>query len=91
MLTKVEPAEKGIPQFRNVHISNVRATNAKKAVSAEGQANSLLENMTMSNITMTAQTAGSISYAKDWSVQGMNITAQDQEPVAVMNSTSMKF
>lgn len=91
MLTKVEPAEKGIPYFRDVHISNVRVTNAKKAVSAEGQANSLLENMTLSNITMTAQTAGDISYAKNWSVKNMNITAQDQEPVAVVNSTSMKF
>jgi polygalacturonase len=91
MLTKVEPAEKGLPYFRDVHISNVRVTNAKKAVSAEGQANSLLENMTLSNITMTAQTAGEISYAKNWTVKGINITTQTQEPVAVVNSTSVKF
>ncbi|GAB2476960.1 hypothetical protein GCM10011375_20770 [Hymenobacter qilianensis] len=91
MLTKVEPAEKGLPYFRDVHISNVRVTNAKKAVSAEGQPNSLLENMTLSNITITAQTAGDISYAKNWTVKNINITAQDQEPVAVVNSTSVKF
>ncbi|QIL77687.1 glycoside hydrolase family 28 protein [Hymenobacter sp. HDW8] len=91
MLTKVEPAEKGLPYFRDVHISNVRVTNAKKAISAEGQANSLLENMTLSNITMTAQTAGDISYAKNWTVKDMNITSQNQQPVAVANSTSVKF
>ncbi|WP_133273386.1 glycoside hydrolase family 28 protein [Hymenobacter radiodurans] len=91
MLTKVEPAEKGLPYFRDVHISNVRVTNAKKAISAEGQANSLLENMTLSNITMTAQTAGDISYAKNWTVKDMNITSQNQQSVAVANSTSVKF
>lgn len=91
MLTKVEPAEKGIPHYRDVHISNVRVTNAKVAITAEGQPNSLLENMTLKNITMTGATAGAITYASGWQVKDLNITAQDQEPVAVMNSNSMKF
>ncbi|MCB2410629.1 glycoside hydrolase family 28 protein [Hymenobacter lucidus] len=91
MLTKVEPAEKGIPHFKDVTITNVRVTNAKTAISAEGQANSLLENMTLENITMTAETAGGINYGRGWHVKNINITAQDQEPVAVINSTGMKF
>jgi polygalacturonase len=91
MLTKVEPAEKGIPHFKDVTITNVRVSNAKTAISAEGQANSLLENMTLENITMTAETAGGINYGTGWHVKNINITAQDQEPVAVINSTGMKF
>ncbi|PJJ59924.1 glycoside hydrolase family 28 protein [Hymenobacter chitinivorans] len=91
MLTKVEPAEKGIPHFKDVTITNVRVRNAKTAISAEGQANSLLENMTLENITMTAETAGGINYGTGWHVKNINITAQDQEPVAVINSTGMKF
>ena len=91
MLTKVEPAEKGIPHFRDVHISNVRVKDAKVAVSAEGQPNSLLEGITLTNLTMTAATAGGISYATGWSIKNVNITAQDQEPVAVQNSRNIKF
>ena len=91
MLTKVEPASTGIPHFRNVRISNVRVQNAKTAVSAEGQPNSLLEGITFNNITMTAATAGGISYATGWSIKNVNITAQDQEPMAVQNSQNIKF
>ncbi|OON66510.1 glycoside hydrolase family 28 protein [Hymenobacter sp. CRA2] len=91
MLAKVEPAERGLPHFKDVTITNVRVKNAKTAVSAEGQANSLLENMRLENITMTAATAGVINYAAGWSVKNLNITADDQESVAVQNSAGMKY
>ncbi|HEX8429607.1 glycoside hydrolase family 28 protein [Hymenobacter sp.] len=91
MLNKVEPAEKGVPHYRDVHISNVRVRNAKTAVSAEGQPNSLLENMSLDNITMTSETAGGVNYGTGWSVKNVNITAQDQEPIAIQNSAGMKF
>ena len=77
MLTKVDP-EKGLPHFRNVVISNVKVQNAKRAISAEGQPNSLLEGMTLENVTMTAETAGGLNYAKD------------DEPIAVQNSSKIK-
>lgn len=41
MLAKVNP-EKGMPHFRDVIISNVKVQNARTAISAEGQPNSLL-------------------------------------------------
>lgn len=91
MLTKVEPAEKGIPHFRDVVISNVRVQNAKTAISAEGQPNSLLEGMTLNNVTMTAETAGGLNYAKDWVIKNVTITAKDEEPIAVQNSSKIKF
>jgi polygalacturonase len=90
MLTKVDP-EKGLPHFRDVVISNVKVQNAKIAISAEGQPNSLLEGMTLDNVTMTAATAGGLSYAKDWIIKNVNITAQDEEPIAVQNSSKIKF
>ncbi|HEX8325984.1 MAG TPA: glycoside hydrolase family 28 protein [Hymenobacter sp.] len=91
MLSKVEPAEKGLPHFRNVVIDNVRVKSAKVAVQAEGQVNSLLENMTLINITMNAATAGSIKYATGWTVRNLNIKAADQAPLAVESSPNVKF
>ena len=90
MLTKVDPSA-GLPHFRNVVISNVRVQNAKTAILAEGQPNSLLENMTLDNVTMTAATAGSLSYAKDWIIKNVNITAQDNKPIAVQHSSEINF
>ena len=90
MLTKVDPSA-GLPHFRDVVISNVRVQNAKTAISAEGQPNSLLENMTLANVTMTAATAGSLSYAKDWIIKNVNITAQDNKPIAVQHSSEINF
>jgi len=90
MLTKVDPAQ-GLPHFRNVVISNVKVQQAKTAISAAGQPNSLLENITLDNVTMTAATAGRITYAKDWTIKNVIITAQDEKPVAVQNSSKTVF
>nr|GFC22370.1 hypothetical protein [Tanacetum cinerariifolium] len=90
MLTKVDPAQ-GLPHFHNVVISNVKVQHAKTAISAAGQSNSLLENITLDNVTMTAATAGSITYAKDWNIKNVIITAQDEKPVAVQNSSKTVF
>lgn len=90
MLTKVDP-EKGMPHFRDVIISNVKVQNARTAISAEGQPNSLLEDMTLDNVTMTAETAGGLAYAKDWKIKNVNIKAKDDEPIAVQNSSKITF
>lgn len=90
MLTKVDPAQ-GLPHFRDVAISNVRVQNAKTAISAEGQPNSLLENMRLDHVTMTAATAGGLSYAKDWTIKDVNITAQDNKPLAIENSSKVSL
>jgi polygalacturonase len=90
MLAKVDPAQ-GLPHFRDVVISNVQVNHAKTAISAEGQPNSLLENMTFDHVTMTAATAGSLSYAKDWIMKDVNITAQDNKPLAIQNSSKVSL
>ncbi|MBD2716438.1 glycoside hydrolase family 28 protein [Microvirga sp. STR05] len=91
MLAKVEPVERGTPHFRNVRISNLRATGAGEAISAEGLAVSLLENFTLEDISITGKKAGKIDFAQGWSVKGLDIKAENQEPVAVQNSAGMKF
>ena len=90
MLTKVAP-EKGLPRFRDVHFSNIRVRGAKTAISTQGMANSLVANITLDNITMSAATAGTINYATRWTIRNVTISAQDQAPVAVQNSPGINF
>jgi polygalacturonase len=91
MLNKVEPAERGLPHFHNVVFENVRVASAKVGISAAGQANSLLANITLRNVTIYADKAGSIDFANNWTVQNLTITAVDQKPVNVQNSQNMKM
>ncbi|GAB2943529.1 glycosyl hydrolase family 28 protein [Hymenobacter coalescens] len=90
MLAKVEPA-RGTPRFRHVTIRNLRATGAGQAISAEGLPTSVLENFRLENITMTGAKAGKIDHAKGWSIKGLDIKAEDQAPVAVLNSADMQY
>jgi polygalacturonase len=90
MLMKVD-AEQGLPRFRNVRISNLKATDAKTAISAEGVASSLLENFRLEDVSITAEKAGTVDFAQGWSLKNVSIKAQDNAPVAVKNSSSVQF
>lgn len=91
MLAKVEPAERGIPHFRNVHISNLTVNGAKRGIMAAGLANSLLENFTFTDVSITANAAGAISFAKGWTVKNVQITTKDNQPMVVKNSPGLSF
>jgi polygalacturonase len=89
MLKKVEPEEKGIPHFKDIHISNVFVKHASKAISASGLEKSLLENFHFQSIEITAANAGEISFAKDWTWNDVNIRTSDKSRVDVKHSTGL--
>jgi len=84
MLTKVEPASKGIPHFKDVYISNVKAT-AKKAINAVGLPESLLQNFQFNNVTIEAKTAGDIKFAQGWKWTNSTITTADNTKLTIPN------
>ena len=89
MLTKVEPEEKGIPHFRDIHISNVVVKHARKAINASGLDKSFLENFHFDNVDITATNAGEINFAKDWTWNDVNIRTSDKSRVEVKNSSGL--
>jgi polygalacturonase len=91
MLQKVEPAEKGIPKFKNIYVSNVKVAQAKKAINASGLEQSSLENFNFSNIDINAAAAGDIMFADNWTMKNVFIKAKDNSTVSVKNSKDMKL
>lgn len=89
MLQKVEPASKGIPKFRNIYVSDIKATGVKRVISATGLPESALQNFHFSNISLDAATAGDITHAEGWQFHKVAITTKDKAPLAVKNSTKM--
>lgn len=91
MLTKVEPEERGIPHFKDIHISNVKVKQAKKAINGSGLDRSLLENFHFENVEINAATAGDVGFAKDWIWKNVSIKTSDKSTVNVKNSNGFSL
>lgn len=91
MLTKVEPEERGIPHFKNIHVSNVVVKQARKAINGSGLDKSLLENFNFENVTINGATAGEVSFARDWTWKNVTITTADKTSVALKNSNGVSL
>lgn len=67
MLTPVTPKEKGYPHFRNVWLSDVKATNVQIFITAAGWNEELpLQNFHISGIKAKVNKAGSIIFTEDF-------------------------
>ncbi|MVN20806.1 glycoside hydrolase family 28 protein [Mucilaginibacter sp. HMF7410] len=91
MLTKVEPASKGIPHFKDVFLENVKVTDAKKAINAIGLQESELINFNLKNVTIEAATAGDIELAQGWKFDQVSIKTKDNSQLGVKSSSNMKI
>jgi polygalacturonase len=91
MLMQVEPPEKGIPEFKDVHISGIKATGASRAISASGTKESIVKDFHLSDIDIEAKSAGRISYAQDWEFENVTIKTADNSEVDIRNSTDMNL
>lgn len=82
-LTEPVPPEKGMPHFRNVRISGIKATGARQAFLVNGYPEAPFENFQFKNLDIAAQTAGSIRNAENWSFVNALIKAADGSSVAL--------
>jgi polygalacturonase len=91
MLHKVEPPEKGIPQFKNIFVSGITAKGVKKVINAAGLKESSLLDFHFNNVEIEGKSAGDISFAAGWIFNKVAITGADGKKLHVANSTEMKL
>lgn len=91
LLHQVEPAERGIPHFHDIYISDINVTSAKKAISAAGLEQSLITGVLLQNVNIKAATAGEIGYAKDWDLINVNISARDNSKLKIDHDENIKL
>ena len=90
MLTKVEPA-KGIPHFKDVYMSDIKAVGVKKVISAFGLKESQLQNFHFNNVQVLGNTAGVIDYGSNWVFDNVSIQGADGAKLKVNNSENMSL
>ncbi len=92
MLNRVEPLEKGMPIFRNIYLTNVKAVEAKKAINAIGLKESVLKGFHFKNVSIEAAVAGEIDFAQDWMFENSTIkSADDKNQPKITNSINVKL
>lgn len=91
MLHKVEPESKGIPKFRNVTLHNIHVKGATKAIEVAGLEQSVVENISLDDVHIEAETAGNISYSKNWTLKDVSITAKDGSPLKMEHVENVNF
>jgi polygalacturonase len=91
LLTKVEPVEKGIPHFKQIYVSDIKAVGVKKVVNAAGLKESLLQDFHFNNVQVQGNAAGSVSYGSGWAFNNVSIIGADGVPLQVNNSEGMQL
>ncbi|WP_308991084.1 glycoside hydrolase family 28 protein [Mariniflexile litorale] len=91
MLHAVEPPSKGIPTFRNITINNIDVKGAKTAINVSGLDNSVIDNITLSNVHIKSETAGQISYSSNWKLNNVKIITKDSSKISIENTTKVDF
>jgi polygalacturonase len=76
-LTTPVPPEKGLPHLRDVKVTRLEAANARRAFTVESYQDSPLLDVEFADVTIQAQTAGSIRNAARWSFKNVHITTAD--------------
>ena len=86
MTTKVIPAEKGIPEFRNLHFENISVKNATTAIYANAYPQKPIHNLTWKNVSIQAQKGGAINFGEGWEMDNMIIDLPRGELIKLKGS-----
>lgn len=76
MLTPVDP-ELGIPKFRNIFFSEIKAIDAKTCLSVAGIEESTIDGFSFFNVHLQGEKAGRIHFARDWHFENFSLEAGD--------------
>jgi len=71
---RVEPPERGLPEFRNIVISNLTATAANQAIYVNACPGKPIHDVRLENVSIAANQPGSISHASNWTMQEVALT-----------------
>ncbi len=84
------PEEQGMAYVHDVHIANVRATGAKTAFEVDAYPDKRLENFTLNNLPIDAQTAGHIADASQWTFTHLDLKTADGTVVLLTDDSNIE-
>lgn len=86
LTTPVEPPERGLCDIHDLTIEDVRAVGARTLVSVKGLADDPIHDVHWKNVTLVGREAGSITYARDWTMENVTVLTPSGGSVDVTHS-----
>lgn len=91
ILTAPVPADRALPHFRDIRITDVTGTALKTGIRVKGIPGAPIERVLLQRIHIQALVAGTIENARDWSVENVSIQGRDGAPVVVTHSDNVRI
>ena len=90
MLQQVSP-EKGMPNFKNIFISNVSGKNIRTFVNCVGSEKSVIDGVTLKDIRVKAGRAGNVRYTNNFQMENVVLETSDGSTINESNNTNFKI
>jgi hypothetical protein len=88
--TPVTPPERGFCAFRNITIEDVEIVNARRVFLATGLPDKPIVDVKFINVTAQGNEAGSIEYARNWTMRNVKLKTMNGEVLKVTNSEQVE-
>jgi polygalacturonase len=88
--TPVLPAERGLCEFLNITIEDVTVVGARRIFSAAGLPEKPIANVKWVNVTAQGNQAGTIEYARNWTMNNVELRTADGLPVKMTDCTNVQ-
>jgi hypothetical protein len=83
MTTPVVPAERGIPQFRDLRITRVTAIGARQGFYVNAFAEKPISNVHLEQVALEAREPGVIRHARDWTMKKVTLSVPGPEKLVI--------
>ena len=88
---RVEPLERGIPEFRDITLSEMAVRDAGNAFHVNAYPEKPMRNLHWENITIQARKPGRILHARDWTMENVTLLTPDGEPLELEDCAGVEL
>ncbi len=85
------PPERGLCEFRNITIEDVRVVGAARVFSAVGLREKPITNLKWINVTASAYEAGLIEFARNWTMKNVTLHTADDKPLMITDCKNVEL
>ncbi|MDX8339382.1 glycoside hydrolase family 28 protein [Draconibacterium sp. IB214405] len=87
---RVEPEELGIPEFRNITLSDIKVVNAKEAFYANAYPEKPIHNINWNDILIEAEHSGKLTYASNWKMNNVLLKTTTGKPIELVDCENIE-
>ena len=85
-----KPVDETTPCFRNIHISNLTCSNARRAFFFNGIPEMPIKDITLENVYITSQLGGEFVYSEDISLKNIQILPKEGKDITTRFCKNIK-